>query len=104
VYWHAGAAAVVRPGPSRQFVCCVALRSILHRDLKPQNLLIDKQHNQLKLADFGLARAFGIPVRAYTHEVGSGRGTCRLARGLVVASRLLSTALMLGRCCFVAVW
>jgi len=24
---------------------------------------------QLKLADFGLARAFGIPVRSYTHEV-----------------------------------
>jgi cyclin-dependent kinase len=23
----------------------------------------------LKLADFGLARAFGIPVRSYTHEV-----------------------------------
>jgi cyclin-dependent kinase 2 len=42
---------------------------ILHRDLKPQNLLIDQQHNYLKLADFGLARAFGIPVRAYTHEV-----------------------------------
>ena len=42
---------------------------ILHRDLKPQNLLIDRQHNYLKLADFGLARAFGIPVRAYTHEV-----------------------------------
>lgn len=46
------------------------MHSILHRDLKPQNLLIDKQSNQLKLADFGLARAFGIPVRAYTHEVG----------------------------------
>lgn len=43
--------------------------SILHRDLKPQNLLIEQQNNQLKLADFGLARAFGIPVRAYTHEV-----------------------------------
>ncbi|OCB88282.1 Pkinase-domain-containing protein [Sanghuangporus baumii] len=41
---------------------------ILHRDLKPQNLLIDKDNN-LKLADFGLARAFGIPLRTYTHEV-----------------------------------
>lgn len=42
---------------------------ILHRDLKPQNLLIDRTNDRLKLADFGLARAFGIPVRQYTHEV-----------------------------------
>ncbi|BGP70475.1 Cyclin-dependent kinase catalytic subunit [Rhodotorula toruloides] len=41
---------------------------VLHRDLKPQNLLINKEGN-LKLADFGLARAFGIPLRTYTHEV-----------------------------------
>ena len=44
-------------------------RRVLHRDLKPQNLLINREKLELKLADFGLARAFGIPVRSYTHEV-----------------------------------
>ncbi|CAJ0579087.1 unnamed protein product, partial [Mesorhabditis spiculigera] len=41
---------------------------VLHRDLKPQNLLLNA-NGVLKLADFGLARAFGIPVRCYSSEV-----------------------------------
>uniref|UniRef100_A0A6T9Q224 Cyclin-dependent kinase 2 homolog n=1 Tax=Alexandrium catenella TaxID=2925 RepID=A0A6T9Q224_ALECA len=44
-------------------------KRILHRDLKPQNVLIDVKNSRLKLADFGLARAFSVPLRAYTHEV-----------------------------------
>jgi|EP00505_MAST-04D_sp_SCG-Rhode-Island_P000201 serine/threonine protein kinase len=43
-------------------------RGIMHRDLKPQNLLINRA-GELKIADFGLARAFQIPIRTYTHEV-----------------------------------
>lgn len=42
---------------------------VMHRDLKPQNLLVDDQTMTLKIADLGLGRAFSIPVKSYTHEV-----------------------------------
>merc|ERR1711892_1232133 len=52
-----------------QAMCYCHSRRVLHRDLKPQNLLLDPDRNIIKLADFGLGRAFNVPVRPYTHEV-----------------------------------
>ena len=43
-------------------------KRIFHRDMKPHNILISNA-NQIKIADFGLARNFTIPDRQYTPEV-----------------------------------
>jgi serine/threonine protein kinase len=42
---------------------------ILHRDLKPQNILVKEGNFLVKLADFGLSRVYSIPIRPYTREV-----------------------------------
>ncbi|KAJ7961020.1 Protein kinase PCTAIRE [Quillaja saponaria] len=42
---------------------------VLHRDLKPQNLLLDQHKGILKIADLGLGRAFTVPLKSYTHEI-----------------------------------
>ena len=41
---------------------------VLHRDLKPNNLLISRK-GHLKITDFGLAKSFGSPNRVLTHQV-----------------------------------
>jgi cyclin-dependent kinase len=50
------------------------MHGVMHRDLKPQNLLIEDNPvvpylSCLKVADLGLGRAFSIPIKSYTHEI-----------------------------------
>ena len=43
---------------------------IMHRNLKPKNLLINRQ-GELKISNFSIARAFQMPMRAYTLPMGT---------------------------------
>lgn len=47
-------------------------KQIMHRDFKPQNILVSKTNNNftlIKIADFGLARMCNLPIENYTPEV-----------------------------------
>lgn len=51
-----------------QAICFMHQHCVIHRDLKPQNMLVDEK-GTIKLVDFGLSRSITIPLCNYTHEV-----------------------------------
>ncbi|KAK7042421.1 Pkinase-domain-containing protein [Favolaschia claudopus] len=67
---------------------------VLHRDLKPQNLLINRRL-ELKLGDFGLARAFGVPVNTFSNEVVT---LWYRAPDVLLGSRTYSTSIDIWSC------
>jgi len=47
---------------------------VMHRDLKPQNILIQENPklpflSRLKIGDLGLGRAFSIPIKSYSNDI-----------------------------------
>ena len=39
---------------------------VLHRDLKTQNILMDKRRETIKLGDFGISKVLSSKSKAYT--------------------------------------
>lgn len=59
---------------------------ILHRDLKPNNLLISSD-GILKIGDFGLAKFYGSPNRINTHQIvtrWSEHQNCSMEQGFML--------------------
>ncbi|KAF7319490.1 Protein kinase domain-containing protein [Mycena chlorophos] len=96
-----GTRGALDPGTTRSFIFQLLKgihfcheNQVLHRDLKPQNLLINRK-GELKIGDFGLARAFGVPVNTFSNEVVT---LWYRAPDVLLGSRTYSTSIDIWSC------
>ena len=73
-------------------------KGVIHRDVKPGNVLIDNRSGQVKVADFGIARAAGAAGGPDPDRVGDGHGHVLLTRAGPGPARRRPQRRLLPRC------
>jgi len=51
-------------------------KQILHRDLKTQNILLDKKMETVKISDFGISKVLSSKSKAYTVGISALYSLC----------------------------
>ncbi|MBZ0136700.1 MAG: serine/threonine protein kinase [Planctomycetes bacterium] len=72
IHWDFGARILQEIGRALEYA---HRYGVIHRDIKPDNILWSERHNVMKLVDFGLARMYGDPTEIHMTRTGMVVGT-----------------------------
>jgi eukaryotic-like serine/threonine-protein kinase len=72
IHWDFGARIMQEIGKALEYA---HKYGVIHRDIKPDNILWSERHNVMKLVDFGLARMYGDPTEVHMTRTGMVVGT-----------------------------
>jgi len=72
ITWDFGARILREIGEALQYA---HEKGVIHRDIKPDNILFSERHSIMKLVDFGLARMFGDQTEVHMTRTGMVVGT-----------------------------
>lgn len=72
IHWDFGARILQEIGRALEYA---HTNGVIHRDIKPDNILWSERHNVMKLVDFGLARMYGDPTEIHMTRTGMVVGT-----------------------------
>lgn len=86
IHWDFGARIMGEIGKALEYA---HKYGVIHRDIKPDNILWSERHNVMKLVDFGLARMYGDPTEMHMTRTGMVVGTPHYMSPEQVSGRVL---------------